>query len=190
MSIEMRKVISGLLLGFSGLVAGCTGVTEPSFAMRNAEANLDYDLQSLVRTQSNDVLALTQALEAHALRDFAVDKKLSRDLEETATHMDQLHMDLPSLLAAQDVELAELREGIANGTIQKATLKSRAQSIQTYRKALLGSLNASASRATAAAQKLMSAFNAGRSDLATHSNTANGLSRDLSAARTMIEMQL
>ncbi|MGB7318030.1 MAG: hypothetical protein WBC85_08705 [Planktotalea sp.] len=186
----MRRVICGLILGFSGLVSGCVGITEPTFATRNAEASLDLDMQSLVRNQSNDLLTLTQALENHAKRDFSSSRSLDRDLEETITHMDQLHMNLPALLAAQDVEVAELRDGVLNGSTQKAALSERIQDVQTYRKSLLGSLNASADRANAAAQKLMSAYGAGRVDLGAQTQTAQGLARDLKAARTMIEMQL
>ncbi len=186
----MRKILCGIILGTSGLLAGCSGVSEPSFAMRNAEANLDLDLQSLVRTQSNDLLALTQELESHAKRDFASSKRLDRDLEEAATQMDQLHMNLPALLAAQDVEIAELREGIRQGTVQKTALNARSKSVQSYRKALLGSLIASASRANLTAVGLSEAHQSGRTDLAHHSQTATDIARDLKAARTMIEMQL
>ena len=139
-----------------------------------------------------DIIAVfpVVVLESHALRNFASSKRLNRDLEETVTHMDQLHMNLPALLAAQDVELAELREGVLKGAIEKAALKSRGQDIQTYRKALLGSLDASAARANLAAQKLTAIHSTGRSDLGEQTQTANGLARDLKAARTMIEMQL
>lgn len=186
----MRILACGLVLGFAGFTAACSGVSEPSFATRNAEANLDIDLQDLVRAQSNELLALTQDLEGHTKRGFTSSKRLERDLEDTVTHMDQLHLNLPALLAAQDVELAELRAGIVNGTAQKSTFKARTQGIQTYRKALLGSLDASASRANVAAQTLANALRTGRTDLGRQSHTAHGLARDLKAARTMIEMQL
>lgn len=186
----MRTLACGFLLAFTGAITGCTGMTEPGFATRNAEANLDLDLQSLVRSQSNDLLALTQDLEAHAKRDFSSSKRLNRDLEETVTHMDQLHMNLPALLATQDVELAELREGVDDGDVQKSALSARGKEIQTYRKALLGSLDASAQRVNATAQLLLSTFETGRGDLDPHLRTAQDLARDLKAARTMIEMQL
>ncbi|MEP5155168.1 hypothetical protein [Planktotalea sp.] len=181
----MNRAICGIFLGFSGLVTGCTGVSEPTFATRNAEANLELDLQSVVRTQSNELLALTQALQAHGVRNFNATKKLNRDLDETAAHMDQLHLNLPALLASQDVELAELRE-----TANKAAVKERVQAIQAYRKALLASLNASAARANETAEKMIAAETTGRQDLKDPSVNAQYLARDLEAARTMIEMQL
>jgi hypothetical protein len=181
----MHRAICGLFLGFSSLITGCTTVSEPTFASRNAEANLDLDLQSIVRSQSNDLLALTEALQAHGARNFSATKKLDRDLDETATHMDQLHLNLPALLASQDVELAELRE-----TASKTTLKERMQAIQAYRKALLVSLTSSASRANDAAQKMMQAHASGRTELSTPTQNAQNLARDLKSARTMIEMQL
>lgn len=181
----MRRAICGVVLGLSGMATGCTTISEPGFASRNAEADLDFDLQTVVRAQSNDLLALTEALQAHGVRNFSATKKLSRDVDDTASHMDQLHLNLPSLLAAQDVELAELRE-----TASKTALQERMQAIQSYRKALLVSLASSAARANEAAQSLMQAHAAGRSELSAPSQNAQDLARDLKAAHTMIEMQL
>ena len=186
----MRTLACGVLIGALGLVAGCSSMSEPSFATRNAEANLDLDLQSLVRAQSNDLLSLTQDLESYGKRGFTSAKRLTRDLEKTVIHMDQLHMNLPALLAAQDVELAELRDGVSNGIAQKSTLKARGQEIQTYRKALLGSLNASAVRANSTAQQLTATLDGGRTDLQPQAQAAHSLARDLDSARSMIEMQL
>ena len=179
----MRIIASAVLLGLSSLVTGCVSSVEPTFASRNARA--DLDLRSIVRTQSNDLLSMTVDLETHAKGNFRSAKKLARDLEETVTHMDQLHMNLPALLAQQDVEIAELRDRVRNGTVQKADMQARAQAIQTYRKSLIGSLSASAARANITVNGLK-----GRSDLAPQARTAHDLARDLRAARTMIEMQL
>lgn len=179
----MRIIASAVLLGLSFLITGCTSSMEPTFATKNAEA--DLDLRSIVRTQSNEVLSMTIDLEKHAKGDFRSSKKLSRDLEETVTHMDQLHMNLPALLAQQDVEIAELRDRVTKGTAQKAEMQARVQAIQTYRKSLVGSLSASAARANITANGLKR-----RSDLAPQARTAHELARDLRAARTMIEMQL
>jgi hypothetical protein len=143
-----------------------------------------------VRGQSNDLLSLTQNLETRAKRNFTSPQKLDRDLERAVTHMDQLHMNLPALLAAQDVEIAELREMLSNDAISKSALKGRAQEIQTYRKGLLGSLNASVARATLTSQALLNAQSSGRAELGRQTRTAQDLTRDVKAARTMIEMQL
>ena len=96
-------------------------------------------------------------------------------------------MNLPSLLAAQDVEIADLRQQVTDGALDKATLKARTKDIATYRKALLGSLNAIAARAGSTVQALNGS---GRNDLMQLSGPAQDLSRDLEAVRTMIEMQL
>ncbi|MGH1576134.1 hypothetical protein [Planktotalea sp.] len=184
----MRNFTSGVLIGLSIIVSGCVSNTEASFASRNAEVELD--LHSLVRGQSNDLLSLTQNLETRAAKHFSAPKKLANDLEKTVIHMDQLHLNLPTLLAHQDVELAELRALLAEGAIGKSTLKARAQDIRTYRKALITSLSASESRANLTSNALAAAHQSGRSDLSGHANTAKALSRDVKAARTMIEMQL
>ena len=98
-------------------------------------------------------------------------------------------MNLPSLLAAQDVEIADLRQQVTDGALDKATLKARTKDIATYRKALLGSLNAIAARAGSTVQAL-NGSGPGRDDLMQLSGPAQDLSRDLEAVRTMIEMQL
>lgn len=184
----MRIVASLILLGLSFLISGCTNSPDTTFATRNAE--VDFDLQSIVRTQSNDMLSLTSDLKNHAISGFRSAKKLDRDLEKTVIHMDQLHMNLPALLAAQDMELAELRDMINKGMADQNALTLRAQEVQTYRKSLVGSLDASAKRANITAISLESNYATGRADLASPTHTAQDLVRDLRAARTMIEMQL
>lgn len=185
---RMRNVASVVLLGLTVLITGCVSGPEATFATRNATA--DVDLRSIVRTQSNDLLAMTMDLESHTKSNFRASKKLDRDLEETVVHMDQLHMNLPALLAKQDVELAELRDMVSKGTMQKTQMQARTVAIQTYRKSLVASLNASATRVNIAANGLKNALSEGRTDLGYQTRTAHELARDLRAARTMIEMQL
>lgn len=179
----MRIFSAALLIGCAFLTAGCVSAPDATFSARNAQ--VDIDLHSIVRGQSNDLLSIALDLEALTLEGFASPKKLSKRLAKATLQMDQVDMNLPSLLATQDVELAELWQGVASGTTQPALLKQRTAEITAYRKALIGSLNASGSRITMTSNAL-----AARGDLAVQSGDAHSLKQDLNAARIMIEMQL
>ena len=180
-----RGLACGIAIAVTGLVAGCVTQDEASFSARNAQ--VEIDLRSYVRGQSNELLELTERLLSTSQKSKTSSRKMGRTLDETITLMNQIHMNLPSLLAAQDVEIADLRQQVTNGALDKATLKTRTNDIATYRKALLRSLNASAARAGSTVQALNGL---GRDDLMQLSGIAQDLSRDLEAVRTMIEMQL
>jgi hypothetical protein len=184
----MRRSICGIFLGLAVVVGGCSHTSEATFATRNAQVELD--LHSLVRSQSNELLMMTKNLESHATSEFSSIKKLDRDLEMSTTQMDQIHMNLPSLLADQDVEIAELRQDVSNGLATKDHLNQRMQAIQTYRKALLSSLDASATRASATFNALSSAQATRHGNLTVQKHRTQDLARDLKDARTMIAMQL
>lgn len=179
------RAFSISLVALTTLVAGCSDVTDTSFSARNAQVELD--LHSLMRSQSNELLSMAQKLDVSSKQGFTSPRKLSRSLNDAVMQMDQIHMNLPSLLAAQDVEIADLRQQVREGVMAKSVLETRTQAIDVYRKGLLGSLDASAARAK-------STFNAlaatNRHDLSNQTDQASGLSRDLQAARTMIYMQL
>ncbi len=181
----IRGLACSILIGLTGVLAGCSSSGDATFATRNAQ--VEFDLYSFVRGQSNDLLDITQDLQIAVKKSNPSPRKLDRDLENSVTLMDQIHMNLPSLLAAQDVEIAELRQKVADGTIDKTILKARTSDMQTYRKALLASLDASASHAAFTVDALIGSTNP---DLMQLSNPAKALSRDLRAARTMIQMQL
>lgn len=186
MSSKTRSPILGMLmLGVMGFTAGCAQPTQVEFAARNATS--DFDLHSLVRAQSNELLDMAVDLETSAKRDFPAPKRLNRALSEAVVHSDQMALNLPSLLAAQDVELAEMRAQVLEGTLSKDELSARERAIQTYRKGLIGSLDASAKRTAFTAQQLQTST---RPNLGNQAQIAQDLARDLQNARTMIAMQL
>jgi hypothetical protein len=184
----MRRSICGVFLGLAVVVGGCSNTSEATFATRNAQVELD--LHSLVRSQSNELLMMTQSLEGRATSGLSSVKKLDRDLEMSTTQMDQIHMNLPSLLADQDVEIAELRQDVSNGLASRAELKQRMKAIHTYRKALMTSLDASATRAAATFNALSSGQLTRHGNLTVQKHRTQDLARDLKDARTMIAMQL
>lgn len=177
-----RGFAFGVLIAAAGIVSGCVATDDIEFSARNAQVELD--LHSFVRGQSNELLEKTQNLLSSAQRGAMSPRKMGRNLESTVNLMDQIHMNLPSLLADQDVEIADMRQQVRDGSLNKAVLKQRSNDIQTYRKALLASLNASAVRAASTVEVLKLS---GNQEL---TSPAHDLSRDLHAARTMIEMQL
>lgn len=178
----MKRFFISMVIGSAVLTAGCAQQAEPEFAMRNAQ--IDADLQSIVRAQSNELLSQVQRLEGQAASNFASTRKLERALEETAQQVDRLQLNLPSLLAAQDVELATLRELIDEGAAEPSALPRKRDEIQAYRKALIASLDASLSRA-ASTRKALEA-----TALRTQADRAADLTDDLTSARTTIAMQL
>ena len=180
-----RRITCAVFLGLSGFLAGCMDPAEPSFAMKNEQVELD--LHSLVRGQSNELLAMTTDLKKTASRALASPRKLGQTLEDSIVQMDQLHMNLPTLLADQDVEIAEMRQGVIDKTMSKSALKARYEAMRAYRSALIQSLESSAARTTQTIQALQSS---NRADLKPLVQDAHTLSRDLNAARTMIQMQM
>ena len=148
---------------------------------------VELDLHSLVRGQSNELLSMTEALQKNASRSFSSPGKLSETLEESIVQMDQIHMNLPTLLADQDVEIAAMRQAVADKTTSKSVLKARYEAMRAYRTALIQSLDSSAARTTQTLRALQASE---RSDLMPLMQDAKILSRDLNAARTMIQMQM
>ena len=181
----IRKVTCAVFLGLSSILAGCGEPTEPSFAMKNEIVELD--LHSLVRGQSNELLSMTEALQKNASRSFSSPRKLSETLEESIVQMDQIHMNLPTLLADQDVEIATMRQAVADKTTSKSALKARYEAMRAYRTALIQSLDSSAGRTSQTLRALQASE---RPDLMPLMQDAKILSLDLNAARTMIQMQM
>lgn len=182
---KQRPLLGLVMLGFAALSAGCTQSNQVEFASRNAQS--DLDLNGIVRGQSNELLNMAVDLETSAKNNFPAPKRLRRTLNDAIAQSDQVSLNLPSLLAAQDVELADLRAQVSDGTAGKTTLKERESAIQTYRKALIGSLDGSAKRAAYTAQTLQASTQPG---LGEQAQIAQDLAQDLKDARTMIAMQL
>lgn len=181
----IRKMTSAGFLGLASLLAGCGEPSEPSFAMKNEVVELD--LHSLVRGQSNELLSMTEALQKSASRTSTSPNKLSDALEESIVQMDQIHMNLPTLLADQDVEMATLRQAVADKTASKSALKVRYEAMRAYRASLIQSLQSSSARTD---QTLQAIQTSGRPDLMPLMQDAEILSRELNAARAMIQMQM
>ncbi len=181
----IRKITCAGFLGLASFLAGCGEPSEPSFAIKNEV--VDLNLHSLVRGQSNELLSMTEALHLNASRTFTSPRKLSDALDESIVQMDQIHMNLPTLLADQDVEIAALRQAVANKTESKTALKARYEAMRAYRASLIQSLQSSAARTD---QTLQAIQTSGRPDLMPLMQDAKFLSRDLNAARTMIQMQM
>jgi len=179
----MKFRTGALLVALSAFTAGCAGGPDAGIATRNVQTN--FDLQSVVRGQSNELLALSQTLEEFAQAEFVSLRRFDRELTKAVAQMDQVDMNLPSLLAMQDVELAELSQLIADGLAEDSDHSRRAGEIQTYRRALLASLKASGSRVTLTANALRA-----HEFLTAQRDLAEDLTRDLNAAQVMIEMQL
>ena len=177
-----RRITCALFLGFAGFIGGCSETSDTHFSTRNAQEELD--LHSAVRGQSNELLGMTQQLQVFAKQGFASPKKLTRELDDTASQIDQIQMNIPTLLAAQDVEIEDLRQQVRNGTASKDALKLRAMQVSTYRTALLASLNASAAR-TASTLNALKTTKLNNQRLRMHA-----LDSDLKAVRSMIELQL
>jgi len=176
---------SVIFVALCSLAAGCSPATEPTFSARNVQVELD--LHSLVRLQSNELLGMMQDLEAARKANFRSPRKLERALTDGIAQMDQIHMNLPSLLAAQDVEIADLRQDVKKGLASKAILNTRSDEIERFRRALLGSLKASAARTDITLNALSDPQHQTLSD---QRQQTIGLARDLSDARSMIELQL
>lgn len=179
--MKMNRVMCAVFLWLTSFIVGCVQPAETSFAARNDQVELD--LHSLVRGQSNALLSMTLALEKSAAKGFSSPRKLGETLVDSIDQMDQIQINLPSLLADQDVEIADLRQDPAN----KSTLKARYKAMRDYRGALIQSLGASQTRAQQTVKALQAS---GRADLIPHLRDAQILSRDLNAARVMIQMQM
>ena len=178
----LRRLTCAIFLGLAGFIGGCATNSEPSFSTRNAQVELD--LHSAVRGQSNELLGMTQQLQTYAKQGFKAPQKLTRELDNTASQIDQIQMNIPTLLAAQDVEISDLRQEVRNGTTSKADLKTRKMQVSIYRTALLASLNASATR-TAATLDALRGTRLNNQKLRMHA-----LENDLKAVRSMIELQM
>lgn len=175
--------MAAVLFGAGFFISGCVSQSEPEFAMRNA-VEQDLDLQSIVRGQSNTLLELTLSLEDHAKAGFAAQRRLDKDLDAAIVQLDELHLNLPSLLADQDLALETVRELVSEGALDTSALKAKQSEIQTYRKALLGSLDASATRAALTAQALS------KTGMTAQTRQADRLSGDLKDARSSIALQM
>mgnify|MGYP000409819608 CR=1 FL=1 len=178
----LRRLTCAIFLALAGFIGGCAQTPQTSYSTRNTQ--FDLDLQSTVRGQSNDLLEMTQQLQSFAQKGFLTPQKLTRELETTASQIDQIQMNVPTLLADQDVEIAELRQQVRRGTASDETLKTRAMQVSTYRTALLASLNASATRTASTLHALRS------TKLNNQRLRLRALDQDLGAVRSMIEMQM
>lgn len=178
----IRRLTCAIFLGFAGFIGGCSDTSDAVFSTRNAHEELD--LHSTVRGQSNALLNMTDELYTLAQRNQVSPKKLDRELDSAASQVDQMQMNLPTLLAAQDVEIADLRQQVSTGASTKSALADRTQRITVYRKALLASIKASKVRTG-------SALNAMQAKPQTdQTQRIQALDADLGDMRSMIEMQL
>lgn len=179
----MTRLTCAVFLWLTSFLVGCVQPADVTFAARNDITELKLD--SLVRGQANALLSMTQDLETQAKRGFNAPRKLSQTLEDSIAQMDQIQMNLPALLADQDVEIAELRQAVSKKTAQNSELKMRYEAMQNYRNGLLKSLDASAARTALTLRALQ-----GSGGASAYVQDAKTLSRDLDAARSMIQLQM
>lgn len=164
------------------LTAGCVKQNEPEFAMRNVHDGLD--LPSIVRSQSNGLLLLSTDIANDVQQAGFSRRRLVDDLAGLSDQLEQLQLDLPALLASQDVEIASLEQLVRDGAVERSALKQKQRNTIRFRKELIGSLSST----TAQTSDALQLFEArGYPEMAT---TTKSLLDDLKATRTIIEMQL
>ena len=113
---------------------------------------------------------------------------LVRSIGKTSDQVAQIEMTLPSLLAAQDIELSDLTKQMEQGAITAATFAARADQIRADRSALSQALMLSAAQARTAYDNLKAAQAQGQAGLDWHINATRHLSEDVLSARSTISL--
>lgn len=113
---------------------------------------------------------------------------LVRSIGKTTDQVAQIEMTLPSLLAAQDIELAELSQKMTRGEITEETYAARADQIRADRSELAQALSVSAAQAHQAHENLKIAEARGQTGLDWHIHATKNLSRDVMSARSTIDL--
>ena len=75
-----RGLACGIAIAITGLVAGCVTQDEASFSARNAQVELD--LHSYVRGQSNELLELTEGLLSTSQKSKTPSRKMGHTLDK------------------------------------------------------------------------------------------------------------
>ena len=75
-----RGLACGIAIAVTGLVAGCVTQDEASFSARNAQ--VEIELRSYVRGQSNELLELTEGLLSTSQKSKTSSRKMGHTLDK------------------------------------------------------------------------------------------------------------
>jgi len=113
---------------------------------------------------------------------------LVRTIGKSTDQVAQIEMSLPSLLAAQDIELAEMTQKLKQGEITEADYAAKADKIRQDRAELAQTLSLSAAQAQTAHNNLKDAAAQGQTGLDWHINATGFLAKDVMSARDTIDL--
>lgn len=113
---------------------------------------------------------------------------LSKSIRATNDQIEDILIDLPASLAAQDIALADLSRQSDDGEIAPAVYLAKLEEVRAERRALAEALSLTEAQARAASQNLESAAANGQTGLEWHLSATRQMERDVASARSQITL--